>query len=158
MFYFNALIGLLFTFPSRYLFTIDLQEYLALAVSSAGFSRPIHASRYSRRVIEEMRHFHLRDCHPLWSGFPASSINDTFFNSSLNINTQNITPLQPPAQERDLGSSLFARRYLGNKIFFSFPPGTEMFHFPGCAPMQDRRPDYSSGQVSPFGKLRIKGC
>ena len=35
--------------------------------------------------------------------------------------------------ERGLGSSLFARRYLGNKRLFSFPPGTEMFHFPGFA-------------------------
>ena len=28
-----------------------------------------------------------------------------------------------------LGSSRFARRYSGNKKFFSFPPATEMFHF-----------------------------
>ena len=56
-----------------------------------------------------------------------------------------------------LGFSRFARRYLGNRkcllpdhngfslareirperkhhILLSFPPGTEMFHFPGCAP------------------------
>ena len=36
-----------------------------------------------------------------------------------------------------LGSFLFARRYLGNVVLrqlFSFPPGTEMFYFPGFAP------------------------
>ena len=35
--YFTPLSGVLFTFPSRYLFTIDLQKYLALPVSSGGF-------------------------------------------------------------------------------------------------------------------------
>ena len=33
-----------------------------------------------------------------------------------------------------LGSSLFARRYSGNRFFLSSPPGTEMFQFPGFAP------------------------
>ena len=32
-----------------------------------------------------------------------------------------------------MGSSPFARRYLGNRMLLSFPPGTEMFHFPGFA-------------------------
>ena len=32
--YFTPLSGVLFTFPSRYWFTIDLSEYLALPVSS----------------------------------------------------------------------------------------------------------------------------
>jgi hypothetical protein len=32
-----------------------------------------------------------------------------------------------------LGCSPFARRYSGNRISLSFPPGTEMFHFPGFA-------------------------
>ena len=32
-----------------------------------------------------------------------------------------------------MGSSPFARRYLGNRVLLSFPPGTEMFHFPGFA-------------------------
>ena len=80
MVYFNALTGLLFTFPSRYLFTIDLQKYLALAVSSAGFPQGIRVLRYSRRVTKKTYNFHLRGCHPLWLGFPADSINYIFFN------------------------------------------------------------------------------
>ena len=47
-YYFTALNGLLFTFPSRYLSSIDLEEYLALGVSSPGFPRPTHVSKYSR--------------------------------------------------------------------------------------------------------------
>ena len=46
--YFTPLSGVLFTFPSRYLFTIDLQKYLALPVSAGGFPRAIRVSRYSR--------------------------------------------------------------------------------------------------------------
>ena len=81
MIYFNALTGLLFTFPSRYLFTIDLEEYLALPVSAGGFPQASHVLRYSRIVTEEMSHFHLPGYHRLWLGFPADSINETFFNS-----------------------------------------------------------------------------
>ncbi len=47
-------------------------------------------------------------------------------------------PTTPRAEAHGLGCSLFARRYLGNVVtyvtFFSFPLGTEMFHFPRCAP------------------------
>ena len=32
-----------------------------------------------------------------------------------------------------MGSSRFARRYSGNRILLSCPPGTEIFHFPGLA-------------------------
>ena len=81
MIYFNALIGLLFTFPSRYLFTIDLEEYLALPVSTGGFPQAIHVLRYSRIVTREMLHFHLPGYHRLRLGFPADSINETFFDS-----------------------------------------------------------------------------
>ena len=37
-FYFTPLTGVLFTFPSRYLFTIDHQKYLALDRSRPGFA------------------------------------------------------------------------------------------------------------------------
>ena len=41
-----------------------------------------------------------------------------------------------------LGYFRFARRYSGNVPpfggFFYFPPGTEMFHFPGYTPYQIR--------------------
>ncbi len=43
--------------------------------------------------------------------------------------------------------------------FVSIPPGTEMFHFPGCAPFScenDHRGLLDG--VSPFRNLRIKGC
>ncbi len=45
--YFTPLSGVLFTFPSRYLFTIGLRKYLALPVSTGRFIRAIHVSNYS---------------------------------------------------------------------------------------------------------------
>jgi hypothetical protein len=44
---------------------------------------------------------------------------------------------QPRRHLRDAGlglSSRFARHYYGNHSLFSFPQGTEMFHFPWFAP------------------------
>src|ERR1017187_6098920 len=69
-FYFTALNGLIFTFPSRYLFTIGLLKYLALPVSAGGFPRGIRVSRYSRTETKEMNDFRVRDYHPLGSSFP----------------------------------------------------------------------------------------
>ena len=37
-------------------------------------------------------------------------------------------------REIGLGFSRFARHYFGNHSLFSFPQGTEMFHFPWFAP------------------------
>jgi hypothetical protein len=42
--------GLLFTFPSRYLFTIGLLEYLALPVSTGRFTQAIHVLSYSGTI------------------------------------------------------------------------------------------------------------
>ncbi|PCI30558.1 serine acetyltransferase [Candidatus Kaiserbacteria bacterium] len=56
-FYFTPLTGVLFTFPSRYLFTIDLNEYLALPVSTGGFTRAIRVPSYSRILAKESRLF-----------------------------------------------------------------------------------------------------
>jgi hypothetical protein len=51
---------------------------------------------------------------------------------------------------------------LGVSLLISLPSGTEMFHFPEFAPMhlciQCMVTRFSSGQVSPFGNLRIKVC
>ena len=46
---------------------------------------------------------------------------------------QEIRLRRSPVAHTGLGSSPFARRYFGNKQLFYFPPGTEMFHFPGFA-------------------------
>ena len=45
---FHSPLGVLFTFPSRYWFTIGHRTYLALPVSSGRFTRAIRVSSYSR--------------------------------------------------------------------------------------------------------------
>ena len=68
---------------------------------------------------------------------------------------------QPRCHLRDigLGCSRFARHYSGNHSLFSFPQGTEMFHFPWFAPsalcIQAEVMRLSSHGVSPFGHLRL---
>src|SRR3989339_1040195 len=80
--YFTPLTGVLFTFPSRYLFTIDLQEYLALPVSSGRFLRATRVSKYSRTETKKILYFCVRDHYPLGSRFPAHSANTIFCNFS----------------------------------------------------------------------------
>ena len=47
-------------------------------------------------------------------------------------------------------------------MFLSFPPGTEMFQFPGCPSLglciHPTMAGHYSGRVSPFGHLRINAC
>ena len=64
-FYFTPLTGVLFTFPSRYLFTIDLKKYVALPVSAGVFTRAIRVSSYSRTTAIKMPWFRVRDYYPL---------------------------------------------------------------------------------------------
>ena len=41
-------------------------------------------------------------------------------------------PATPESKLSGLASSAFARHYSRNLVLMSSPPGTEMFHFPGC--------------------------
>ena len=60
--------------------------------------------------------------------------------------------LQPQRRRNGNWFGLFPFRspLLRESLLFSFPPGTEMFHFPGFAA-------YAQG-VTPFGDLRILAC
>ena len=46
---------------------------------------------------------------------------------------------------------------LAQSLLFSFPPGTEMFQFPGLAPAFWPVPSPAGGRVAPFGHPRFKG-
>ena len=79
---FHSPSGVLFTFPSRYLFTIDLKMYLALAVSSARFTRAFGVPGYSGIQTTELFCFRVRDCYPLRLSFPTYSANKIIFDSA----------------------------------------------------------------------------
>ena len=81
-----------------------------------------------------MRALRLRGCHPLRPAFPDRS-------TSLSQTT---------------GLLRFRSPLLAESLLMSFPPGTEMFQFPGFASRSYVfRPGSPYGGVSPFGNSRI---
>ncbi len=63
--------GVLFTFPSRYWFTIGGNVYLALAGGPAGFPQGFSFPVVLGISLPPTLNFRLRACHALWDGFPA---------------------------------------------------------------------------------------
>src|SRR3989344_4029406 len=110
--YFTALIGLLFTFPSRYLFTIGLERYLALPVSSGGFPQAIRVLWYSRTKTRKIVCFRVRDYHPLGCFFPEASTNKRFCNFPPDKSRHLcLTTAFRSCEQNTLGFCAFARRY-----------------------------------------------
>ena len=106
--YFTPLLGVLFTFPSRYWFTIGRQGVLRLGGWSPHVQTGFHVPRPTRGPDCFLP---VRGYHPLRPDFPDGS-------SSYNQAT-GLVPVR---------SSL-----LGESLLMSFPPGTEIFQFPGLA-------------------------
>ncbi len=130
--------GVLFTFPSRYWFTIDLNTYLALPVSSGRFTQAIRVLSYSGIKSRKILHFCIRDFHPLGFGFPANSTNTRFCNFPRRKGDNLI--LQPRAhKEHSLGFSAFARRYLRNTCWSLFLRVLRCFTSPGALLVSDTR-------------------
>src|SRR3546814_1748516 len=70
MLYFTPLIGVLFTFPSRYWFTIGRTGVLRLG----GWSPHVQAGFLVSRPTRGPKGFlPVRGCHPLWRAFPDAS-------------------------------------------------------------------------------------
>src|SRR3546814_6836351 len=68
--YFTPLIGVLFTFPSRYWFTIGRTGVLRLG----GWSPHVQAGFLVSRPTRGPKGFlPVRGCHPLWRAFPDAS-------------------------------------------------------------------------------------
>ena len=128
---FTPLVGVLFTFPSRYLCTIGRQGVFRLGGWSPHVQTGFHVPRPTQGSPRALR---LRGCHPLRRTFPDPS-------ASLAMTT---------------GLLRFRSPLLTESRLMSFPPGTEMFQFPGFASRPyEFRPGYPEGWVSPFGHPRI---
>ena len=81
-------------------------------------------------------------------------------NRSVNLTESLMQSVTPVCTHTGLGSSLFARRYSGNRVFFLFLRVLRCFSSPGSLPyvMDWRMDDWSlSSRVSPFRYLRIVG-
>ena len=123
---------MLFTFPSRYWFTIGLLGVFSLT----GWSRLIRAGFLVSRLTQD----DATATHASHTGLSpsAAGLSRPFRSHSLS----DIAFLQPQHRRNDtgLGSSPVARHYWGNHCLFSLPGGTKMFQFPpfaSCTSLQD---------------------
>src|SRR5947207_10333190 len=69
----TPLTGVLFTFPSRYSFTIGRQVVFRLARWSSLIQAGLLVSRLTWELRSADSPFRLRGSHPLWPAFPDSS-------------------------------------------------------------------------------------
>ena len=93
---------------------------------SHGISR---VPRYSG-TCRESAGCRLRGCHPLWPIVPDRSTKPLIGNSLVLHQTG---PTTPPCKHDGLGYVRVRSPLLAESLLFSFPPGTEMVHFPGLS-------------------------
>jgi hypothetical protein len=121
MFYFTPLTGVLFTFPSRYYFTIGHTGVFSLTKWSSqihtGFLVP-RTTRDSARLLKF-----------LTTGLSPSLVQ--YSAASSNCYSPRCCPTTPSAKADGLGCSLFARRYWGNRFCFLFLGLLRCFSSPG---------------------------
>ena len=140
---------MLFTFPSRYWFTIGLLRVFSLG----GWARRIHTGFLVSRATQDSATLQMASCTGL---SPSAEELSRTFHSPLVVRCRSPTTPLMPCDISGLGSSPVARHYWGNHILFSLPTGTKMFQFPAFASsLEDDSP--SDCRVVPFGNLWIKG-
>ena len=119
-FFFTPLAGVLFTIPSRYLFTIGCQ----LVFSLIQWSGRIHAEFHVHRITWDASR-----------GLPASltrlSRSLAAFSTALSSPSASHIKVPQPRKDKSLRFRLFRFRspLLTESRSFSFPGVTEMFHF-----------------------------
>src|SRR5579871_5643869 len=101
--------GLLFTFPSRYLFAIGRQEYLALESGLPCFPQSFSCS-VVLRLSAGVRAFSSTGLSPSAADLSRSPSTNAWISYSHMLGLQPRTGRSPFG----LGSSPFARHYLGN--------------------------------------------
>jgi hypothetical protein len=124
-YYFTPLTGVLFTFPSRYWFTIGRQGVFSLIQWSGRIHAEFHVHRITWDVLEGTRSLHAPGCHGLWPIFPHRCVR---------VLVSHIKVPQP-RQDKSSRFRLFRFRspLLTESHSFSSPGVTEMFHFtPSC--------------------------
>jgi hypothetical protein len=136
-YYFTPLTGVLFTFPSRYWFTIGRQVVFSLGRWSSQIPTGFLVSR-GTQVPSVPLSISLRGYHPLWPGFPTCSLS--------NHGSRDDGPTTPHATRRLVRFGLFpfARRYLGNHYCFLFLRVLRCF----SSPRSPQQPMYSAEDVA----------
>ena len=78
---FHPPLGVLFTFPSRYWFTIGRQGILRLTRWSSQIHAGFHGPGATWDRTQRLLVFNVRGCYPLWPDFPDGSATRQFGNS-----------------------------------------------------------------------------
>ena len=135
------------------------RKYLALRDGPRGFSRDFSCPAILRNLSSEPVCCRLRGCHPLWPIVPDRSTNMLVGNSPA---LRPDRPYNPTVQARWFGLFRVRSPLLAESLLFSFPPGTEMVHFPGLSStdlwIRSVMLRYEPEWVAPFGNLRVEAC
>ena len=145
---FTPLHGVLFTFPSRYWFTIGLSRVFSLA----GWTRRIHAGLHVSRATQGSAMLRLASCTGL---SPAAAELSRTFHSQDSCNIAALLP-QRGRNLAGLGWTPFARHYWGHHCCFLFLRVLRCFSSPGL-PLHPADTASSTRWVVPFGNPRING-
>ena len=119
---------MLFTFPSRYWYTIGLSRVFSLA----GWTRRIHAGLHVSRATQGYAMLHLATCTGL---SPATARLSRLFHSQDSCNVAALLPRRG-RNLRGLGCAPFARHYWGYHCCFLFLRVLRCFSSPGSPPRQ----------------------
>src|SRR5687768_12019340 len=106
------------------------RKYLALRDGPRRFPRDFSCPAVLRNLPSEPAHCRLRGCHPLWPIVPDRSTNVLVCNSPA---LRPDRPYNPTVQAQWFGLFRVRSPLLAESLLFSFPPGTEMVHFPGLS-------------------------
>ena len=148
---FTPLIGVLFTFPSRYWFAIGLPGVFSLA----GWSRRIRAELLVLRVTQDTTK---PRCATITGLSPSTVQLSRWFFSRAEYYHVVLQPRMCVATQAVWALPRSLATTEGIIQLFSLPAGTKMFQFPAFASIQhsmDSRP--SACWVVPFGNRGIKG-
>ena len=102
--------GVLFTFPSRYCCAIGHTGVLSLTRWSSRIHTEFHVLRATRDTASSVQLSN--------TGLSPSVVRHS--NASSNIPDTRCCPTTPMGEPIGLGSSPFARRYLGSRFYFPF--------------------------------------
>ena len=126
--YFTLLVGVLFTFPSRYWYAIGLTRVFSLA----GWARRIRAGLHVSRVTQDTTDWHVRTSKGL---SPAMAGLSRPFLLSHTIPLCGPTTPQRRRHNCGLGSSPVARHYWGNHCYFLLLRVLRCFSSPRSPPL-----------------------
>ena len=143
----NLLLGVLFTFPSRYWYTIGLTGVFSLA----GWSRRIHAGFHVSRTTQGAA----MSAHASRKGLsPAAARLSRRFRSHAQVQYRGPTTPRRPRPPR-FGLLPVRSPLLRESLLFSLPAGTKMFQFPAFAsrPSRDHSEIRGSQAVCAYPRL-----